>query len=97
LHTLTEKQFNTLKVRNVILLSNCKLAFECEYYYKVFFKGEENETTLKNNTCPFKIYKDKVFDNTNSGFSNDKQRFQTIEEAREYLIKCNKTKYLYES
>lgn len=82
---------------NVIFLSNCKLGFEGEYYYKVFYEDKyalyhKLENNGKDYALCFKPYKDKIYRNTNSTFQPGQQRFKSLEEAEEYCNKCNKFK-----
>lgn len=78
---------------NVIVLSNCNLGFEGEFYWKVFYDEKyalyhKLEDNGKNYAMCFKPYKDKIHRNTNSTFQPGQQRFKTLEEANSYCIKC---------
>lgn len=80
--------------RNVIFLSNTKLGFEGEHYWKVFHSDEEAkfhkcENNGKDIAILFKPYKDKIHSNTNSNYPRGINRFKTLLEAEEY---CNKVK-----
>lgn len=83
---------------NVIFLSNCKLGFEGEFYWKVFYDEKyclyhKLENNGKNFAICFKPYKDKIYRNTNSTFQPGQQRFKTLEEAIQYCSKCLKFKF----